>query len=91
MTGVVLLIGIVLATLATVAVLVAGLAGVHPPLHAGHAIGAVKTWVECPHTNRITRIRVASDTTTRVFTLVGCERFGTGHVNCDRECLPALH
>ena len=91
MTGVVLLIGIVLAAVATLAALVAGLAEVHSPLPAGHVIGASKTWVECPLTNRITRIRVAFDVTSRVFTLLGCERFGAGQVHCDRECLPTLN
>ena len=57
-----------------------------PPASASEAGVSVKLW--CPVAREETRVGVGTDPAGPGLTLVWCDRFPAGPIECDRACLP---
>ncbi len=56
------------------------------PAAAGEAAVPVKLW--CPVARKETRVGIGTDPAGPGLTLVWCDRFSAGPIECDRACLP---
>ena len=57
-----------------------------PPASATKPAVPVKLW--CPVAREETRVGIGADPVGPGLTLVWCDRFPTGPIECDRPCLP---
>jgi hypothetical protein len=58
-----------------------------PPTAAGEAPSAVSPRVWCPAASALTRVRLGRATGSPRLTVLSCERFADGPVECDRACI----
>jgi hypothetical protein len=59
----------------------------NPPTAAGEAASAVSARVWCPAAGALTRVGLDRTTGSPRLTVLSCERFGDGPVECDRACI----
>jgi hypothetical protein len=65
------------------------LARVGPPAEAARQ-RVLRTQALCPFTGSLARVQIGYDARLSRLSVVGCEHFPTGQVDCDRDCFPTL-
>ncbi|MBI1967509.1 MAG: hypothetical protein HYS40_05930 [Gemmatimonadetes bacterium] len=88
--GTLLLLAIVLATVVVGLAAAYSLAQVRPPRSGRRAGRGVAVKISCPLTGDLAGVRLGVDPVSRDLTVLECERFPAGSIQCASPCVPSL-